>query len=275
MRTEHFETPEPLRLAIQLGAGAIEITATETDATTVEINGPRADEFEVAQRGSTLAVVAPRTHGFFGGRDEHQVRITTPTDARLSVKSGSAGLRAEGQYEYARLRTGSGSMDIDTVTRLLAASSGSGDLTCGTVTGQVRVKTGSGTIEIGQASDDVGISTGSGDVHLGSIQKTVVTKTGSGSVVVQRSEGTLAATTGSGNVRVGHTGSGEIRARTGTGTIAVGVVAGTPVWTDVSTGAGRIRSGLDPVGQPAPGQPHVRLRLQTGTGDIELSPVRS
>lgn len=273
MRTETFETPEPPRLAIQIGGGGIEIIATETDATTVEISGPRADEFEIAQRGDTLAVAAPRPHGFFGGREEHQVRITTPTNARLSVRSGSAGLRAAGRYEYARLRTGSGNFDIDTVTRVLAGASGSGDLTCGTAGGPARVRTGSGTVEISQAHEDVAISTGSGDIHIGRTRKAVVAKTGSGDVVVRRSDGTVAATTGSGDVRVHHAERGEIRAKTGSGTIAIGIAAGTPVWTDLSTGAGRIRSSLQPVGEPAPGQPHVRLRLQTGTGDIELSPV--
>ena len=273
MRTEKFETPDPPRLSVQIGAGGIEVVATDTDTTTVEVAGPRAEEFEISQRGGNLAVNAPRAHGFFGGREEHRVRITTPADTRLSVKSGSAGLRAEGRYLDARLRTGSGDFDIDTVTRVLATASGSGDLTCDTAHGPVRVRTGSGTIEIGQTHESVGISTGSGDIHLGRTHKAVVAKTGSGDVVVRRSAGDVTATTGSGDIHVGHADSGEIRGRTGTGTITVGVPAGTPVWTDVSTNAGRVRSTLEPVGEPAPGQPHVRLRLQTGSGDIELSPA--
>jgi DUF4097 and DUF4098 domain-containing protein YvlB len=272
MRTEKFETSDPPMLNIQIGGGAIEILATDTDTTTVEVSGPRADEFDIVQRGRNLSVTAPRAHGFFN-RDEHQVRVTTPTDTRLSVKSGSAGLRAEGRYELARLRTGSGDFDIDTVTSVLATASGSGDLTCDTAHGPVRVRTGSGTIEIGQAHENVGISTGSGDIHVGRTHKSVVAKTGSGDVVVRRSAGAITATTGSGDIHVGHAENGEIRGRTGTGTITVGVPAGTPVWTDVSTNAGRVRSTLDPVGEPAPGQPHVRLRLQTGSGDIELAPA--
>lgn len=273
MLTEEFDTPEPLTLAIQLGAGHIEVTAGETATTHVEVEGPRADEFAVTRHGNALAVVAPRGHGFFGSREEHQVRVVVPTDSALAVQTSSADLRAQGSFATARLKTGSGSLDVDTVTGVLTAASGSGDIACGTAGGPLRVRTGSGAVEVGRAHEDVGISTGSGEIHLGQVHKTVAAKTGSGDVVVRRSDGIVTVTTGSGGVRVSQADRGEVRAKTGTGTIAVGITAGTPVWTDISTGSGRVRSSLESLGEPAPGQPYVRLRLKTGTGDIELSPM--
>ena len=53
----------------------------------------------------------------------------------------------------------------------------------------------------------------------------------------------------------------------------VGIPAGTPVWTDVSTVSGSIRSSLEGAGQPAEGEDHVELRAKTVSGDIVLTQI--
>ena len=51
----------------------------------------------------------------------------------------------------------------------------------------------------------------------------------------------------------------------------IGVPAGVPVWTDISTVSGRIRSDAEGAGQPAEGQHHIEVRAKTVSGDIVLT----
>ena len=53
----------------------------------------------------------------------------------------------------------------------------------------------------------------------------------------------------------------------------VGVPAGVPVWTDITTVSGSIRSSLEGAGQPAEGEDHVELRAKTVSGDIVLTQI--
>jgi hypothetical protein len=55
------------------------------------------------------------------------------------------------------------------------------------------------------------------------------------------------------------------------GDVTVGVPAGVPVWTDISTVTGAIRSQLPHAGQPAEGADHVEVRAKTVSGDIVLT----
>ena len=64
---------------------------------------------------------------------------------------------------------------------------------------------------------------------------------------------------------------GRITAKGASGDIAIGVVAGVPVWTDITTVSGQIRSDLQGAGQPEEGQDHVEVRAKTVSGDIVLT----
>ena len=57
------------------------------------------------------------------------------------------------------------------------------------------------------------------------------------------------------------------------GDVKVGVPAGVPVWTDVSTITGDIRSSLQSAGEPTEGADHVELRAKTVSGDIVVTQV--
>ena len=65
---EHtFDTPDPIELYVELGKGRIDVTATDTDTTSVTVTGEHAEEVVVEQRDDQVAVVAPRTTGFLTG----------------------------------------------------------------------------------------------------------------------------------------------------------------------------------------------------------------
>ena len=53
----------------------------------------------------------------------------------------------------------------------------------------------------------------------------------------------------------------------------VGVPAGVPVWTDITTVSGEIRSNLTGAGEPRDGADHVEVRASTVSGDVVLTEV--
>jgi hypothetical protein len=46
-----------------------------------------------------------------------------------------------------------------------------------------------------------------------------------------------------------------------------------PVWTDIATVSGEIRSNLTGAGKPEDGADHVELRAKTVSGDIVLTEI--
>jgi hypothetical protein len=63
---------------------------------------------------------------------------------------------------------------------------------------------------------------------------------------------------------------GQAQLKNVSGDIRLGIPDGTPVWTDISSSTGQVRSTLTPTGAPAEGQDHVRVRAKTVTGDVYL-----
>lgn len=268
-----FTTPDPVELYVELGAGSLSVEATETPDSTVEITGPRAEEFTVELRGRHLVVVPPK--GRFLGlvNDEHTVRVVVPAGSDLATKTGSAATEAIGPLGNVRLKTGSGDVEIDLVEGPLVVDSGSGDIRCHEAAAEIRIKSGSGDVDLGSVRGTTGISTGSGDVVIGVARERTVIKTGSGDLEVKRAEADVSLATASGDLVIGHAPRGRITAKNVSGDVRVGIPAGTPVWTDVNTVTGSVASNLRSVGRPAEGQDHVELRATTVSGDVRLVEV--
>jgi DUF4097 and DUF4098 domain-containing protein YvlB len=266
---QSYDTPEPIELYVELGAGRLNATATETDQTVVEIRGPRAEEFHVALVGTRLSVIAPP--GRFFGRDSHDVRLTVPAGSGLATKTGSADTTVTGPLGLVALKTGSGDIELDRADGPVVIESGSGDIKGFEFGDQVRIKSGSGDIDLGDVRGKTGISTGSGDVVLGMVLGATVIKTGSGDLKVQRAEGDVSLTTASGDLVIGQALRGKVTAKNVSGDVVVGIPAGTPVWTDINTVTGSVANRLQPVGKPAEGQDYVELRATTVSGDVRLS----
>ena len=90
-----FPATERLAVSADLGAGVITVAADDVTDVVVEVDGPRADEFDVRLEGDRLSVRPPRTR-FFGNGDDHEVRLAVPTGSDLSTRTGSADLRVDG-----------------------------------------------------------------------------------------------------------------------------------------------------------------------------------
>ena len=113
-----FDTPDPIELYAEIGRGRIDITAADTDTTTVTVTGEHAEEVVVEQRDGQVAVVAPRSTGFLGGGGRrYLVTVTVPIGSALALKTGSADTRAEGEYGATWANTGSGDLYVELVDR--------------------------------------------------------------------------------------------------------------------------------------------------------------
>jgi DUF4097 and DUF4098 domain-containing protein YvlB len=272
MTDHHFDTPQPVDLFVELGRGTVAVAATETSETHVAITGRDADQAIVRQDRGQISVIGPKQRGsFFGGDHGLDVQVTLPAASSVTVRTGSADITLTGEVDAAKLKSGSGTVHVDAASGPLLTETGSGDVRIEQARGALKIKSGSGDIVVGAATGVVSVSTGSGDVRLGSSGGPTVVKTGSGDLEVGESTNDLTLTTGSGDLVVNRAHRGRVTAKGASGDVRVGIPAGVPVWTDITTVSGQIRSSLTGAGEPAQGVDHVEVRARTVSGDVMLA----
>ena len=266
-----FTTDQPVNLFVEIGKGTVELTATDTTESHVSVTGEGADDVHVEMRGTELSVVAPRQRaGFFKSEPDLHVRVTVPTGSEVGVRTGSADITGEGSWGTTQVKTGSGEIRFDRIDASAVMVTGSGDVALDDVSGELRAKSGSGDISVGRVDGSATITTGSGDIEIGHTGGATVAKTGSGDLRLASADHDVSFTTGSGEARVDRFARGRLTLKGASGDVEVGIPSGTPVWTDISTVTGRIRSDLQPTGAPEEGADHVELRAKTASGDIVL-----
>jgi DUF4097 and DUF4098 domain-containing protein YvlB len=274
MSQHHFETHEPVDLFVEIGKGSVAITATETTESRVEIEGRDADQVDVRQSGNQISVVAPRQRsGFFGGDNRLDLAITIPLRSELAVKTGSADIDVAGTVGTSKLKTGSGDVRTEDLEGPAHVETGSGNVAIDVANAELRIKSGSGTVRVRHAESAVAVSTGSGDVEIHTSNGPAAVKTGSGDLKVVDANTDVSLATGSGDLVVGTARRGRFTMKGASGNVQIGIPAGVPVWTDISTLSGSIRSDLESAGEPAEGAEHVELRAKTVSGDVVLTQV--
>jgi DUF4097 and DUF4098 domain-containing protein YvlB len=267
-----FHTPGPTSLYVELDSGQVVIRATETDETHVDVEGKDAQDATVEQRGDQVVVIAPeRRGGFLGFGSNLNVTVSLPHGSDLAAKLGSADLEVTGSLGSTRVKSGSGEVRLDRLTQDAVVKCGSGHVQVTSSSGDLRVKTGSGHVQMGRTEGTVVVATGSGRVGLDDSAAEAVVKTGSGDVVVGSAGADVSMTSGSGDLEVASVVRGAVTAKTASGTVVVGVVGGVPVWTDISSVTGHVRSNLVGAGQPEEGQDHIEIRASTVSGDVVLN----
>jgi len=267
-----FDTPEPIQLYVELGSGQVRITAADTTSTEVTASGEHADDVVVEQQGGRISVIGPKQRtGFLGGKDAKiHLAITVPTGSELVTRSGSADQHVTGTLAQVSARSGSGDIQLDTITGHTVVDTGSGDVTVNDAGADVRIKSGSGDIGVASVTGTTGISTGSGDVTVGATGASAVLKSGSGDLRVGQASGDVSLSSASGDLLVDTQHRGGVVAKNASGDVRIGIPGGVPVWTDVSTVTGRIASDLEGAGQPQSGEDYIEVRAKTVSGDIVL-----
>jgi DUF4097 and DUF4098 domain-containing protein YvlB len=260
------------RVRIDIGSGKVEIgpnDGTETVVTLDVDSGPEEDVIFTVEDGE-LIVEGPRN---VRRGPEILVRIATPATLDARIKTGSGDIDVRMPLGTARLSTGSGDVDVDRVEGDLGISTGSGDVKVDHAGGLVRASTGSGSIDINEAADAVGLSTGSGDVKIGDAAGPTTVKVGSGDITIERIRDHSVATSGSGDVKVEIADGPSVQAETARGDVQIGVPDGVPTYLDLKTVTGRIRCELEPGDKPAEGERALTLRARTVSGDITVVKV--
>ncbi len=266
-----LETPEPIHLYVEIGKGQVTIHAASTTETRVEIDGEHAAEVSVTFDDNQLRVIAPREGVSWPGRDRAlAVRVDLPTGSDIGVKTGSADIVIEGRVNVAHLRTGSGHVTCDTVAGPGLVETGSGDVEVSECGGELRVKSGSGDVSVGRCLGEFHVSTGSGNVEIGAAGGRTVAKTGSGDLRVATADTDISLTAGSGNLTIDRVQLGRVSVTGASSDVQLGIPAGTPVWADINTVTGSLRSDLESVGAPQDGQQYLELRIRTVSGNILL-----
>ncbi len=274
MSSYQFETHEPVDLYVELGKGTLNVSASDTTATEVEVVGRDSEQVEVRQDGRQITIISPKgNRGLFGGEPSYVVTVSLPTHSNAVVKTGSADVSFGGVYGAGQVRSGSGDCRLDTFNGPLVVETGSGDIYLDSAGSDLRIKSGSGDVDVTETAATVVVSTGSGDVEIGTTNGQTVVKTGSGDLEIGTACEGVSMSTGSGDLRIGRATKGKLSAKGASGDVLIGIPAGVPVWTDVTTVSGSIHSDLQGAGQPEPGQDYVELRAKTVSGDIELHEV--
>lgn len=267
-----FETHEPIELYVENGKGLVEVHATDTTETTVQLIGADSADTQVRLEGRQLTVVVPKHRGgFLGGERRLDVVVVLPSGSDLVTRLGSADLRGSGTLGTVQVRSGSGDVTLETVADAALVETGSGDVLVARAEQALRVKSGSGDVTVRSARSELSVSTGSGDVQVGDAGGATAVKTGSGDLHIGQARTDVGLTTGSGDLHIESVAAGRVQARGASGDVRVGVPAGVAVWTDVSTVSGRIHSTLEGAGQPEPGDDYVELLAKTVSGDIVLT----
>ncbi len=251
------------------------VAATETTTTHVEVLGRDADQVHVRQDGDQISVVGPKAAaGSSAATPASRSPSPCPTRSTVVVRTGSANIVVTGTVGTAQLRSGSGDVEVDVVDGALAIETGSGDIRVEDAArrrqGQERLRRRPGRrVDRRRCRSRPAPATSSSGRPTARPSSRPAPATSRSATPAPTSR----LTTGSGDLAVTTARRGRMTAKCASGDVRIGVPAGVPVWTDISTVSGEIRSNLTGAGEPAAGADHVEVRAKTVSGDIVLTEV--
>lgn len=257
-----FHCPGPITVDVRVAAGQVEIHAEPRDTAVVEVSPYRdsdgARELAAATRveltGDTLVIAAPESSNWLRRSPRLRVTARVPAGSTGRLRGASVAMLVSGEWAAAKVNTASGDTTVERVTGDLTINTASGDVRAEQVGGRFTVRTASGDVSAGRIGGPVDITSASGNVHLADAAGDVRLKTASGDATVDTVRG------------------GAVRATAVSGDVSIGVPAGTGVWLDLHTVAGRTHSDLAMGGSPGAGEPTQQLTVQARTvsGNIDV-----
>ena len=271
-----YDVPGPLDVDIQIGAGYVELIASDRDDVAVEVSPSRpgrsgdvslARDAAVSLDGDRLRIaVLPRRLNLFGQSDSVDVRCALPTGSRITVQTAYGAVSVRGRVGDSRIIAKYGNVDADTVGDLVLESPhGTIDIT--EVTGDLDATVGYGLVRIGRVGGDTRLRGSHGTIELDTACGGVTAAT-SGPLTIGRALGDVTARSAHGPIRIREVSTGTIRLDNGHADVEVGVPAGVAAWIDAASAHGRVRSELVTDPAAANSERHVELRLRTNHADV-------
>jgi DUF4097 and DUF4098 domain-containing protein YvlB len=254
-RSERFTVGDRARLEVTVPAGSIEVRQSGPGVIELDIDASDNDDVHVSQVGDTVSV---RQEAKWGFRSRNaKVVALVPEGTEIELGSTSGDLRATGVFGSARLRTASGHVEVDRVSRLELSAT-------------------SGDARIHHVGEDCHITTVSGDCVIGHVGGRLTTTHVSGDLRVAYVGGDLRVGTTSGDVRVERCDGDDVALKTISGTLDLGLPSGIRVDADLQTLSGR--ASYPDAGKPAPHdgpRRPVRLTARSISGDITVRRAKS
>jgi DUF4097 and DUF4098 domain-containing protein YvlB len=100
------------------------------------------------------------------------------------------------------LKTASGDVSVDGLTKELEIKTASGDVTIENSSGDIEVQTASGDVDLKEISGDIEVTVASGDVSASGVKGNIEVSSASGDVKMEQSEGEFDLSTASGDIEM-------------------------------------------------------------------------
>ncbi|MGZ6588853.1 MAG: DUF4097 family beta strand repeat-containing protein [Solirubrobacteraceae bacterium] len=276
----HFETPEPISVALELRVADVRVAAAERPDTIVQVqpsDSSRADDVTAAEQtrveyaDGRLLVKTPRrlrelSISSDGGSID--VEIELPAGSDLSGRTAAGGFRLTGSLGRCELKSGAGTISVDRAARMKLATAG--DVSLERVTGDAEVTTATGHVRAGQIVGSAVVTNANGDTRIGEVGGDLRVKSANGDIDVECAHSSVVAKTANGDIRVGSIHRGALVAETANGQVEVGIADGVAAWLDLNTHYGHVHNDLDATQGPGSADEQVEVRARTGFGDITI-----
>jgi DUF4097 and DUF4098 domain-containing protein YvlB len=275
-----FETPTPIAVTLDLGAGNVRISAGDRTDTVVDVRPSNASDESDAQAAQqvrvdyangTLNVTGPKARAFDFSRRTRSVEVTieVPSGSRVSGGVQAGDLSSTGRLDACRLKTGAGNVRLER-TGPLHVDTGAGRVTADAVAGNAEVHTGSGKVRIDEVEGAVTVKSSNGDVALAAVTGNVRVRSANGDISVDRAGAGVDAKTANGDIRLGEVARGLVELGTSMGELEIGVAEGTAARLEVHTGFGQVHNQLEPTTEPDKADETVDVRAHTSFGGITI-----
>jgi DUF4097 and DUF4098 domain-containing protein YvlB len=197
-------------LAVQSGAGFLNIVGSNTDTVTVKAeiyqNEPHDDYcLSLDQNAQIAQLIANNCDTNSSSNYKNQTRIdltvSVPSSFKLNIKDGSGEIDINNTADTA-IRDGSGKIVVSMINGSLTIEDGSGAIDVANIKGNVNINDGSGSIGLLNSTGDVTIHDGSGNIDVEDTSGSVTITDGSGGIYVNKAESFTLLADGSGRVKV-------------------------------------------------------------------------
>ncbi|GAB3964321.1 DUF4097 family beta strand repeat-containing protein [Plantactinospora veratri] len=276
----NFETPESISVTLELGVGAVRITASDRTDTVVEVRPTdEADESDVKAAAQVrvdytngiLRVIGPKSRPFDFSRRSRSVdvSIALPSGSQISAEMQVGDIRCAGRLGECRVKTSAGNVWLER-TGPLRLETAAGHVTADGITGNAEISTGSGKVRIGEIEGTAVIKNSNGETTVDSVTGDVRVRAANGDIRIERAGAGVDAKSSNGTIRLGEVVRGSVVLETAMGDLEVGVAEGTAAWLEVNTGFGQVRNLMEQTTRPGETDETVQVRGRTSYGDITV-----
>jgi DUF4097 and DUF4098 domain-containing protein YvlB len=275
-----FETPQPISVTLELGAGYVRIAASDRTDTVVEVRpSDESDESDVSAAAQVrvdytngmLRVTGPKARAFDFSRRTRSVDVSIelPSGSQVSAELQAGDYRCAGRLGECRLKTSVGNVWVER-TGPLRLSTSAGHVTADGVAGDADIHTGSGKVRLGEVDGTAVVKTSNGDTTIDAVTGDVRVRAANGDIQIERAGAGVDAKSHNGSIRLGRAVRGTVVLATAMGNLDIGIAEGTAAWLAVDTGFGHVRNQLESTSRPDAADETVEVRGRTSYGDITI-----